>query len=216
MCCWGGKKAGQVRFGMAATGGNFETGESSVPADSDGDKPKPANSTDQNQEQDQTLVAQEEDPELVPRDMENDKGEIDPNAEAERALEPVEPEPATPPAAQTPEDVLSQHSASDIQAVRNGACSVDPQLEGAIRQKDIFDSISNGGFKVTNNPLGPNQESNVTITSPLQPGVKLNLRVETHPVPGSGGQPVRHFNVELVTPRTGTTPKLITNTHIIQ
>lgn len=163
----------------------------------------------------QNQIAQEEDPNLIPGNLENEKGEIDPNAEAERALEPVEaiaPTPASP----TPVDpVLSRHSAEDTLAVRNGADSVDPQLAGAIRQKDAFDSIASGGFKVTNNPLGPNQESNVTITSPLQPGVKLNLRVETHSLT-PGGPPVRHVNVELVTPRTGTTPKVIINTHITQ
>ncbi len=154
----------------------------------------------------QNTIAQLEEPE---------REEERPEEREERALEPVEATAPTP-ASPTPVDpVLSRHSAEDIQAVRNGADSVDPQLAGAIRQKDAFDSIANGGFKVTNNPLGPNQESNVTITSPLQPGVKLNLRVETHSLT-PGGPPVRHVNVELVTPRTGTTPKVIINTHITQ
>jgi ribonuclease T1 len=94
----------------------------------------------------QDQIAQEVDPDLIPRNVENDKGEIDPNSEAERALEPVEPQPATPPAAETPEQkVLHQHSASDIQAIRNGADSVDPELNEAIRVNDTFNRIKSGG-----------------------------------------------------------------------
>jgi RHS repeat-associated protein len=93
-----------------------------------------------------TLVAQEETPELIPKNLENEKGEIDPNAEAERALEPVEAKPEPTPAAETPEQkVLSQHPASEIQAVRNGACSVDPKLEEAIRVNDTVNRIRSAG-----------------------------------------------------------------------
>lgn len=145
---------------------------------------------------------------------EPEREEERPEEREERALEPVE---STPAEAKAPavDPVLARHSPEDIQAVRNGADSVDPQLAGAIRQKDLFDSIASGGMKVTRNPLGPNQEANITITSPLQPGVKLNLRLEMHSLT-PGGPPVRHVNVELVTPRTATSPRTITNEHITQ
>jgi guanyl-specific ribonuclease Sa len=74
--------------------------------------------------------------------MENEKtGEIDPNAEADRALEPV-----IPPAPESPaEAVLKEHSQAEIEAVRSGACSVDPRLEEAIRINDSFNRIRSGG-----------------------------------------------------------------------
>lgn len=43
------------------------------------------------------------------------------------------------------QEVMSKHSASDIEAVRNGACSVDPKLEEAIRVNDTFNRIKSGG-----------------------------------------------------------------------
>lgn len=157
------------------------------------------------QRQAQNQIAQLEEPE---------REEERPEEREERALEPVE---ATTPAGTSPapvDPVLARHSESEIEAVRNGADSVDPQLAPAIRQKDLFDSIATGGMKVTKNPLGPNQEVNITITSPYEPGVKLNLRVETHPIPGSGGQAVRHVNVERVEPGPKNRPEVIRNEHI--
>jgi RHS repeat-associated protein len=91
---------------------------------------------------------------------------------------------------------------------------------GEVNTVSKVDSIANqideGGFKVTQNPKTPGQDANVTITHPSEPGVNLNLRSETHPLPGSGSKPVPHVNVEKVTPRTGTSPKKIDNTHITQ
>ncbi len=81
---------------------------------------------------------------------------------------------------------------------------------------NIVKTIKDNGFQVTPNEKTPGQEGNVTITNSSEPGAKLNLRVETHPLPGSGGQPVRHANVESVTPRTATTPRQVNNTHITQ
>jgi RHS repeat-associated protein len=187
--------------------GGAESSESSGPGQADTKQPPATQST---------LLAQNAEPEVggVPESLRNEKtDEIDPNAEAERALEPVEPEPVTPAAEMPGQSVLNQHSASDVEAVRNGACSVDPDLAPAIRQNDLFNTIANGGFKVTANPKTAEQEANITITSPLQPGVKLNLRVETHSRT-PGGPPVRHVNVELVTPRTATEAKTIINRHI--
>ena len=66
----------------------------------------------------------------------------------------------------------------------------------------IAGEIERGGYQVTPNEKTATQEGNVTITHPDQPGVKLNLRTETHPLE-PGGAPVRHVNVETVTPRTG-------------
>ena len=90
------------------------------------------------------------------------------------------------------------------------AASASSKVEGIIK------TIDEGGFNVTPNAKTAGQEANVTITHPNEPGVKLNLRSESHPLPGSGGQDVPHVNVEKVTPRTGTTPKRIDNTHITQ
>ena len=95
-------------------------------------------------------------------------------------------------------------------AVAEGASAVSPRVQG------IANQIEEGGFKVTANPKTPNQTGNVTITHPNEPGVKLNLRSETHPLPGSGGRSVPHVNVEKVTARTGTTPRRIDNEHITQ
>ena len=47
------------------------------------------------------------------------------------------------------------------------------------------------------NPLGANQEINMTIGNETQ---KINLRVETHSLPrkygGNGKTPIRHMNVD--------------------
>jgi RHS repeat-associated protein len=85
---------------------------------------------------------------------------------------------------------------------------------GAVSKVDsIVNSIDKGGFKVTQNAKSATQEGNVTITHPSEPGAKLNLRSETHPLDNSG-QSVPHVNVERVTPRTATQPKTVKNTHI--
>lgn len=80
---------------------------------------------------------------------------------------------------------------------------------------EIVNTIDQGGFKVTANAKTATQEANVTITHASEPGVKLNVRAETHPLQ-QGGQPIRHVNVERVTPRTATQPKTVKNTHITQ
>lgn len=83
-----------------------------------------------------TLVAQLEEPE---------REEERPEEQAERALEPVEAKPETPEPMTPAQEVMSKHSASDIEAVRNGACSVDPKLEEAIRVNDTFNRVKSGG-----------------------------------------------------------------------
>ena len=102
---------------------------------------------------------------------------------------------------------LSKSAPAVAESVEAGA---SPRVQGIAKQ------IEEGGFKVTANPKTANQTGNVTISHPNEPGVKLNLRSETHPLPGSGGQPVPHVNVEKVTARTGTTPRKIDNEHITQ
>jgi RHS repeat-associated protein len=84
------------------------------------------------------------------------------------------------------------------------------------KPEQIADQVENGGFKVTQNPKTPNQEGNVTITHPSEPGTRLNVRVETHPIPGSNGQPVRHANVEVVKPGPKNRPRVVSNEHIDQ
>jgi hypothetical protein len=78
---------------------------------------------------------------------------------------------------------------------------------------NIISSIDKGGFKVEPNLKSATQEANVKITHPNEPGAKLNLRSETHPLDNSR-KPVPHVNVERVTPRTATEPRKVTNTHI--
>lgn len=94
--------------------------------------------------QNRMLAQIETEPGGVPDSLRNEKtDEIEPNAEVERALEPIEPAAS---AAMLPgQSVLSQHSASDIEAVRNGACPVDPAEEEAIRVNDTFNNIKSGG-----------------------------------------------------------------------
>ena len=58
------------------------------------------------------------------------------------------------------------------------------------------------------------QEGNITITHPSEPGSKLNVRVETHPTPGSNGQVVRHANVERIDPGLKNRPQKTSNEHI--
>ncbi len=82
------------------------------------------------------------------------------------------------------------------------------------KPEQIADTIESGGFKVTQNPKTPNQQGNVTITHPSEPGTRLNVRVETHPIPGSGGKPVPHANVEIVKPGLKNRPRVVSNEHI--
>lgn len=77
----------------------------------------------------------------------------------------------------------------------------------------IIKQIDDGGFTVTPNPKTLNQKGNVTITHPNEPGVKLNLRSESHPLE-SGGSPVPHVNVERVAPGAKNRPVVKANTHI--
>lgn len=98
-------------------------------------------------------------------------------------------------------------------ATGEAAGKVGGSSTSASKVDKIVDAIDEGGFKVKGNPKTPNQEGNVTITHPNEPGAKLNLRDETHPIQGSNGKPVRHVNVETVKPRTGTQPRRIKNTH---
>lgn len=88
------------------------------------------------------------------------------------------------------------------------------EVGGASKVDNIISSIDKGGFNVTQNAKSATQEGNVTITHPSEPGVKLNLRSETHPIPGSGGKPVPHVNVERVEPGPKNRPEKGPNQHI--
>jgi len=63
---------------------------------------------------------------------------------------------------------------------------------------NMLDDINAQGGTVRANPLNPNQELNMTITSGRQ---KLDFRIETHAVPqrygGDGVTPQRHMNLDL-------------------
>ena len=101
--------------------------------------------------------------------------------------------------------------AGALQAARPAATQ-GSKVEGITNQ--IKAGAQDGSLGVKFNPKTPNQEGNVTITDNAS-GTKVNVRVETHPLPGSTS-PVRHANVETVTPRTATTPKKVDNIHITQ
>lgn len=95
-------------------------------------------------------------------------------------------------------------------------------MQGENREKldsgkvgEALGAIDKGGFQVTQNPKAPGQEGNITITNPSEPGTKLNVRVETHPL-DSTGKPVRHANVERVEPGPKNRPVVKTNTHITE
>ena len=74
-------------------------------------------------------------------DAEDAEDEIERRDRELDSLEPVVPEPAE----SSVNPVFARHSASDIQAVKNGACSVDRELEEAIRINEIFDRVKTGG-----------------------------------------------------------------------
>ena len=173
--------------GVDPSGHEGPDGTSAAGADQDGtgsDQTAPA------QPNQNTTIAQVEEPEI-------EREEERPEEQAERALEPVEPQSATPPAAETPEQkVLDQHSASDIQAVRNGACSVDPKLAEAIRVNDTFNNIKSGGpfpytkdntvfknseGKLPSQPLGYYKEFTI---SPASGSGRGEMRLVT----GAGGE----------------------------
>jgi hypothetical protein len=75
------------------------------------------------------------------------------------------------------------------------------------------DLIKDSGAKVSANPKAPNQEGNVTLD--FGDGDKVNLRVETHPLK-TGGDPVRHANVEVIKTRPNGKTKKISNEHILE
>lgn len=77
-----------------------------------------------------------------PAEQEAEEAIEERNRERE-ALKPAEPEPPLPET--WVESVYKRHSPSDIQAVRNGACSTDPELEKAIKIDEAFNRIKNGG-----------------------------------------------------------------------
>lgn len=77
----------------------------------------------------------------------------------------------------------------------------------------IVGQIKEGGFKVQQNPKTGTQEGNVSISHPSQPGTRVNIRIETHPLK-PGGPPVRHANVEVVKPGPKNRPRVVENIHI--
>jgi hypothetical protein len=63
------------------------------------------------------------------------------------------------------------------------------------------------------NPKTGTQEGNISISHPSQPGTRVNVRVETHPLKPNG-PPVRHANVEVVEPGPKNRPRVVENKHI--
>ena len=61
-----------------------------------------------------------------------------------------------------------------------------------------LDELKANGAEIKINPLNENQELNMTIK---HNGQKLDMRIETHPLPGKyggdGQTPLRHFNIDL-------------------
>ncbi|NDC83755.1 hypothetical protein EB093_08885, partial [bacterium] len=81
--------------------------------------------------------------------------------------------------------------------------------------ENVVKQIQANNIPVKINPKNVNtlQEGNVTLE--LSDTQKLNLRVETHPIPGSNGEPVRHANVELIQKVNGKNVQ-VRNDHITE
>jgi RHS repeat-associated protein len=71
---------------------------------------------------------------------------------------------------------------------------------GAGKVETVLQGIDDVGAKVQMNPLNPATLQEVNATIKLPDGRSVNVRVETHPIPGSNGQPVRHGNVDVLAP----------------
>lgn len=73
--------------------------------------------------------------------------------------------------------------------------NVSPNVQKVL---DMIGEFKGQGGTVKSNPLSPTQEVNLTFQKGTQ---KLDLRIETHPVPqkygGKGMTPQRHMNVDL-------------------
>jgi RHS repeat-associated protein len=91
--------------------------------------------------------------------------------------------------------------------------SGDGQSKPQSKPEAIVEQIDKGGFKVQQNPKTGTQEGNISISHPSQPGARVNVRVETHPLKPNG-PPVRHANVEVVKPGPKNRPRVVENKHI--
>jgi RHS repeat-associated protein len=94
-----------------------------------------------------------------------------------------------------------------------GALVTAPMQQSKV--EGIAGQIAQGGYKVKSNPKTGTQEGNVTITHPSDPSRKLNVRVETGPVPGSN-KAVRHANVQVVKTSASGNKRTVRNVHITE
>lgn len=89
------------------------------------------------------LIAQADpdDVAFVPRNVKNDDDEIDANAETERALVPeAQPSaPTEPPYLR----VIDKYPPKEVEAVRDGACSIHPELEKAVKEEEALNEVLN-------------------------------------------------------------------------
>jgi len=104
--------------------------------------------------------------------------------------------------------VSGVHLAQDAnEAISSGSPRTKPE--------EIADQIEGGGYQVKPNEKGPGQEGNITITHPDDPSRKLNIRVETGPIPGSK-DPVRHANVQVIKTSQSGNKRQVRNIHITE
>jgi RHS repeat-associated protein len=103
-------------------------------------------------------------------------------------------------------------AATAVGAAKNiGAILTTPMQQNKV--EGLSDQITQGGYQVKANPKTGTQEGNVTITHPDDPSRKLNVRVETGPVPGSD-KAVRHANVQVVKTSASGNKRTVRNVHI--
>jgi RHS repeat-associated protein len=101
---------------------------------------------------------------------------------------------------------------TDLPSTPSPTSSLSPKTQELRDQ--ILEGHRKGDLEITPNELKPEtlQEGNISID--FKDGQGVNLRVETHPIPGSGGKPVRHANVEVTKKNRRGRNKVVKNIHI--
>jgi RHS repeat-associated protein len=105
--------------------------------------------------------------------------------------------------------------ANFMQSFDDSAGATESEASSLTKPEAIADEIEKGGYQVKANPKAPGQEGNVTITHPNDSTRKLNIRVETGPIPGSS-KPVRHANVQVIKTSESGNKRQVRNKHIIE
>ena len=106
--------------------------------------------------------------------------------------------------------VFSAYGAA-FNGIANAGTLQQADLPKNAKIEGIVNEIDKSGIKVQINPKAPYQEGNVTL---IEGKLKVNLRVETHPLPESNGVPVRHGNVEAIE-KVGNNVTSRSNKHVL-